>query len=114
MVNMPDIAEERNEMNSGQKWRGRDSRDSIADEKESNGDAETAVESEIHNKQPVKQPWSINVKTIVVVYLLVFIAAALYAMFKPSEININKAGKMREERKAKFVPTKGKKASKTK
>lgn len=35
-------------------------------------------------------------------------------MFKPSEININKAGKMREERKAKFVPTKGKKASKTK
>lgn len=37
-------------MNSGEKWRGRDSRDSIVDEKESNGDAETAVESEIHNK----------------------------------------------------------------
>lgn len=82
-------------MKSGSKWRGRDSRDSITDEKESNGDAETAVESEIHNKDPVKQPWNINLKIVAVLYLLVFISAALYAVFKPSQINMKKGGIIR-------------------
>ena len=82
-------------MSSGQKWRARDS---SADEKESNADAETAVESEIHNKQPMKHAWSINIKMIVVVYLLVFIAAALYTVLRPSKISVKKGSKMREER----------------
>lgn len=46
----------------------------------------------------MKQAWSINNKMIVVVYLLVFIAAALYTVLRPSKISVKKGSKMREER----------------
>ena len=46
----------------------------------------------------MKQAWSINNKMIVVVYLLVFIAAALYTILRPSKISVKNGSKMREER----------------
>lgn len=46
----------------------------------------------------MKQTWSFNVRMVVFVSLLVFIAAALYKIFKPAKISVKNGSKMREER----------------